>query len=48
MRMLPITPIRGKIFDGNGKMIAGNQLAYKLTLTPEKTKNVSETLSHNC
>ncbi|CAC9625961.1 Peptidoglycan D,D-transpeptidase MrdA (EC 3.4.16.4) [uncultured Gammaproteobacteria bacterium] len=44
MRMLPITPIRGKIFDRNGKMIAGNQLAYKLTLTPEKTKNVSETL----
>jgi penicillin-binding protein 2 len=36
---VPILP-----FDRNGKMIAGNQLAYKLTLTPEKTKNVSETL----
>ena len=44
MRLLPITPIRGKIFDRNGKLIAGNQLSYKFTLTPEKTKNISKTL----
>ncbi|VVM27834.1 hypothetical protein BSPWISOXPB_168 [uncultured Gammaproteobacteria bacterium] len=40
MRILPITPVRGKIFDRHGKIIATNQLAYKLTLTPEKTKDI--------
>ena len=44
MRTLPITPTRGKIFDRNGKIIATNQLSYKLTLTPEKTKNITKTL----
>ncbi|SMN12692.1 Penicillin-binding protein 2 (PBP-2) [Bathymodiolus heckerae thiotrophic gill symbiont] len=44
MRLLPITPVRGKIFDRDGKVIASNQLAYRLTLTPEKTKNIDETL----
>jgi penicillin-binding protein 2 len=44
MRILPITPVRGKIFDRHGKIIATNQLAYKLTLTPEKTKDIPATL----
>ncbi len=44
MRTLPITPTRGKIFDRNGKILATNQLAYKLTLTPEKTNNIVGTL----
>jgi penicillin-binding protein 2 len=44
MRTLPITPARGKIFDRNGQIIATNQLSYKLTLTPEKTKNIAKTL----
>jgi len=44
MRTLPITPARGKIFDRNGNILATNQLAYKLTLTPEKTKNIAKTL----
>lgn len=44
MRVLPITPARGKIFDRNGKILATNQLAYKLTLTPEKTNNITETM----
>ncbi len=44
MRTLPITPTRGKIFDRNGQIIATNQLSYKLTLTPEKTKNIAKTL----
>ena len=44
MRTLPITPTRGKIFDRNGKIIATNQLSYKLTLTPEKTKNIAKIL----
>lgn len=44
MRILPLTPTRGKIFDRNGKIIATNQLAYKLSLTPEKTQNIAQTL----
>lgn len=44
MRMLPIAPTRGNIFDRNGEIIATNQLAYKLTLTPEKTKDIAKTL----
>ncbi len=43
MHTLPITPTRGKIFDRNGKILATNQLAYKLTITPEKTE-ISKTL----
>jgi len=43
MRTLPITPTRGKIFDRNGKVLATNQLAYKLTITPEKT-DIAKTL----
>jgi penicillin-binding protein 2 len=42
--VLPIQPIRGKILDRNGKIIATNKLAYKLTLTPEKTKDINKTL----
>ena len=44
MRTLPITPTRGKIFDRNGKILATNQLSYRLTLTPEKTDNITKTL----
>lgn len=45
MRTLPITPTRGKIFDRNGKILATNQLAYKLTLTPENlTHDEAKTL----
>ena len=44
LRELPIAPLRGKIFDRHGKVLATNQLAYRLTLTPEKIKNVSKTL----
>ncbi len=44
LRILPIAPTRGKIFDRNGKILATNQLAYRLTLTPEKTKNIPSTL----
>jgi len=45
MRTLPITPTRGKIVDRNGKVLATNQLAYKLTLTPENlTHDEAKTL----
>ncbi len=41
---LPITPSRGKIFDRNGNVLATNKLAFRLTLTQEKTKNITKTL----
>ncbi len=44
MRILPIAPMRGKIFDRYGEIIATNQLSYKLTLTIEKIKDISTTL----
>ncbi len=44
MRILPITPSRGKIFDRNGRILATNKLRFRLTLTPEKTKNIAQTL----
>ncbi len=44
MRTLPITPNRGKIFDRNGSILATNKLAFRLTLTPEKIKNIAKTL----
>jgi penicillin-binding protein 2 len=44
MRILPITPSRGKIFDRNGSILATNKLGFRLTLTPEKTKNIAQTL----
>jgi penicillin-binding protein 2 len=45
MRNLPIVPIRGKIFDRHGILLAGNQLTYQLTLIPEKVKNINKILT---
>lgn len=45
IRILPITPTRGKIFDRYGKIIATNNLSYKLTLTPEEISDVPKTLA---
>lgn len=41
---VPINPTRGKIFDRNGKILATNQLSYRLTITPEKTKDIKQTM----
>ncbi|MEO1944582.1 MAG: penicillin-binding protein 2, partial [Candidatus Thioglobus sp.] len=46
MSVLPIIPTRGKIFDRNGKVLASNELSYMLTITPEKVKNVSDTINN--
>ena len=45
MQNLPITPIRGDIFDRNGKILATNKFSYRLTITPEKVSNLNDTLS---
>ena len=44
MQNLPITPIRGDIFDRNGKILATNKFSYRLTITPEKVTNLNDTL----
>ena len=35
LQILPIQPIRGNILDRNGKVLATNELSYRLTITPE-------------
>jgi penicillin-binding protein 2 len=44
VRIVPITPTRGLIFDRNGVLLAENMPAFSLELTPEQTPNVDETL----
>jgi penicillin-binding protein 2 len=44
LQQLPITPARGDILDRNGKILATNTLAYKLTITPEKVKDMDTTM----
>jgi penicillin-binding protein 2 len=44
LKLAPIVPSRGKIFDRNGALLAENKLAYKLILIPENTKNIEQTL----
>ena len=44
LQLLPITPARGDILDRNGKILATNTLSYKLTITPEKVKDMDTTM----
>ena len=44
LQQLPITPVRGDILDRNGKVLATNKLSYKLTITPEKVKDMDATM----
>jgi len=45
LQQLPITPARGDILDRNGKILATNTLSYKLTITPEKVKDMDGTMA---
>jgi penicillin-binding protein 2 len=44
VRIMPITPPRGLIFDRNGVLLAENIPAFSLELIPERTANIEETL----
>lgn len=44
VRIVPITPTRGLIFDRNGVLLAENTPAFSLELTPEQTPNIEEAL----
>ncbi len=45
VKIRPIAPNRGLIYDRNGVLLAENIPAYSLTLVPEKVDNLQETLA---
>jgi penicillin-binding protein 2 len=44
IRLRPIAPARGFIFDRNGKLLADNRLAYRLEVIPEQVKDLPASL----
>ena len=40
IKIVPVAPNRGLIFDRNGKMLAENRPVYALEITPEKVKDI--------
>ena len=44
IKIVPIAPNRGLIYDRNGKLLASNRPVYSLEITPEKVKNVENTI----
>ncbi|WP_408005143.1 penicillin-binding protein 2 [Shewanella violacea] len=44
IRVVPVAPSRGLIYDRNGVLLAENQPFYSLELIPEKVKDIPETL----
>ena len=44
IKVLPIAPTRGLIYDRNGVLLAENKLVFSLTMIPEQTKDVDEML----
>ena len=45
VRIEPVPPIRGLVFDRNGRVIAENLPAYQLELIPEQVGDIDDTLS---
>ncbi|MDG3087412.1 penicillin-binding protein 2 [Vibrio hannami] len=46
IKVVPIAPNRGLIYDRNGKILAENRPVFSLELIPEKIKNIDETIAH--
>ncbi|MCG8013392.1 MAG: penicillin-binding protein 2, partial [Candidatus Thiodiazotropha weberae] len=44
VKLEPLPPTRGLIFDRNGAILAQNLPAYSLEIIPEKTRNLTETI----
>ncbi|MGX2955880.1 penicillin-binding protein 2 [Ursidibacter arcticus] len=44
IKLLPIPPVRGLIYDRNGKVLAENLTFFGLYIVPEKVNNLDETL----
>jgi penicillin-binding protein 2 len=45
IKIVPIAPNRGLIYDRNGKLLAENRPVYSLELTPEKIKDIDATIA---
>ena len=45
IKIYPIVPTRGMIYDRRGNVLAENTPSYSLEVIPEKTKDIEETLS---
>ncbi len=44
LKILPLTPSRGFIYDRNGVLLAENRASYRLEITPEKVEDMDATL----
>ncbi|MGD8122468.1 penicillin-binding protein 2 [Vibrio sp. TRT 2004] len=45
IKVVPIAPNRGLIYDRNGKLLAENRPVFSLELTPEKIKDMDDTIA---
>lgn len=45
IKLLPVAPNRGLIYDRNGVLLAENKPIYSLEVIPEQVKNLSETIA---
>jgi len=45
IKLLPVAPNRGLIYDRNGVILADNKPVYSLTVIPEQAKNLTESIS---
>lgn len=46
IKVIPIAPNRGRIFDRHGELLAQNVPTFSLEITPEKVTNMDDTLAH--
>jgi penicillin-binding protein 2 len=45
VRLEPVPPVRGLLFDRNGQVLAENRPVYQLELVPEQVKDIESTLA---
>ncbi len=45
IRLMPVAPTRGLIFDRNGEVLAENRPSYQLVVTPEEVEDMASTLA---
>jgi len=46
LNAIPVLPVRGEIFDVQGKGLAINQIDYRIYMIPDRVENLDITLSH--
>jgi len=45
LNIVPVLPVRGEIIDANGKGLAINRIAYRVSLIPERVEHLEATLN---